>query len=101
MAPAESKYESERAFCADESGALRASSDGKPTTGVSSGTVVADAPKAITQLAAPSSSASGSGADRRGQTLAVKQWKYKPYLLNGKPVEVETQVQVNFVLREQ
>ena len=27
---------------------------------------------------------------------AVKQWKYKPYLLNGEPVEVETQVQVNF-----
>jgi TonB family protein len=29
---------------------------------------------------------------------AVKQWKYKPYLLNGTPVEVETQVQVNFSL---
>jgi periplasmic protein TonB len=29
---------------------------------------------------------------------AVKQWKYKPYLLNGDPVEVETQVQVNFTL---
>jgi len=29
---------------------------------------------------------------------AVKQWKYKPYLLNGEPVEVETQVQVNFTL---
>jgi len=29
---------------------------------------------------------------------AVKQWKYKPYLLNGTPVEVETQVQVNFTL---
>jgi len=29
---------------------------------------------------------------------AVKQWKYKPYLLNGEPVEVETQVQVNFSL---
>jgi TonB family protein len=30
---------------------------------------------------------------------AVKQWKYKPYLLNNNPVEVETQVQVNFVLQ--
>ena len=30
---------------------------------------------------------------------AVQQWKYKPYLLNGAPVEVETQVQVNFVLK--
>ncbi len=29
---------------------------------------------------------------------AVKQWKYKPYLLNESPVEVETQVQVNFTL---
>jgi periplasmic protein TonB len=29
---------------------------------------------------------------------AVKQWKYKPYLLNGEPVEVETSVQVNFTL---
>ncbi len=29
---------------------------------------------------------------------AVKQWKYRPYLLNGEPVEVETQVQVNFSL---
>jgi periplasmic protein TonB len=29
---------------------------------------------------------------------AVKKWKYKPYLLNGQPVEVETTVQVNFTL---
>lgn len=29
---------------------------------------------------------------------AVKQWKYRPYLLNGEPVEVDTQVQVNFTL---
>lgn len=29
---------------------------------------------------------------------AVKQWKYKPYLLNGQPVEVETQIVVNFEL---
>ena len=29
---------------------------------------------------------------------AVKQWKYKPYYLNGEPVEVETQIQVNFSL---
>ncbi len=29
---------------------------------------------------------------------AVKQWKYKPYFLNGEPVEVETVVTVNFTL---
>lgn len=29
---------------------------------------------------------------------AVKQWRYKPYFLNGEPVEVETQIVVNFVL---
>ncbi len=29
---------------------------------------------------------------------AVKQWKYKPYFLNGEPVEVETQITVNFSL---
>jgi len=31
---------------------------------------------------------------------AVKQWRYRPYLLNGQPVEVETQIIVNFVLAE-
>lgn len=29
---------------------------------------------------------------------AVRQWRYRPYLLNNEPVEVETQVTVNFVL---
>ena len=29
---------------------------------------------------------------------AVKQWRYKPYLLNGEPVAVDTQVIVNFSL---
>ena len=29
---------------------------------------------------------------------AVKQWKYKPYLLNGEPVEIQTQVTVKFKL---
>ncbi len=29
---------------------------------------------------------------------AVKQWKYKPYFLNGEPVEVETEINVNFTL---
>jgi protein TonB len=29
---------------------------------------------------------------------AVRQWRYRPYVLNGEAVEVETQVTVNFVL---
>lgn len=31
---------------------------------------------------------------------AVRQWKYKPHEVNGEPVEVETNVQVNFSLAE-
>jgi len=29
---------------------------------------------------------------------AVKQWKYKPFLLNREPIEVDTQVEVQFRL---
>jgi TonB family protein len=29
---------------------------------------------------------------------AVRQWKYRPYLLNGEPVTVVTQIQVNYAL---
>lgn len=29
---------------------------------------------------------------------AVRQWRYRPYLLNGDPIEVETEITVNFVL---
>jgi len=29
---------------------------------------------------------------------AVRQWRYKPYILNGEKVEVETQITVNFTL---
>jgi TonB family protein len=31
---------------------------------------------------------------------AVKQWRYKPFLLNGQPVEVDTEVDVIFELRD-
>ena len=30
---------------------------------------------------------------------AVKNWVYRPYRLNGEPIEVETQITVNFVLQ--
>ncbi len=29
---------------------------------------------------------------------AVKQWRYRPYILNGEPIEVETEITVNFTL---
>jgi periplasmic protein TonB len=29
---------------------------------------------------------------------AVKQWRYKPYLLNGEPIEVVSQITINFTL---
>lgn len=29
---------------------------------------------------------------------AVRQWRYRPYLLNGEPIEVETEITVNFTL---
>ena len=29
---------------------------------------------------------------------AVKQWRYKPYFLNGEPVDVDTTINVNFSL---
>ena len=29
---------------------------------------------------------------------AVRQWRYRPYILNGDPIEVETQIVVNFSL---
>ena len=34
----------------------------------------------------------------RAAVEAVRQWRYRPYLLNGEPVEVDTQITVNFTL---
>ncbi|MGA7424206.1 MAG: energy transducer TonB, partial [Candidatus Sulfotelmatobacter sp.] len=42
--------------------------------------------------------ASGNPQLARAAVDAVKQWKYKPYLLNGEPVEIRTQITVNFKL---
>ena len=41
---------------------------------------------------------SGHPALAAAAMKAVKQWKYRPYLLNGEPVEVNTQIVVNFTL---
>jgi TonB family protein len=170
----------QRAFCSDESGAMRAASDGKATTCLSSGEAVAV--EAVTGQHATGLSAMASGglgpqidaqsANTKPQTSgvtpqgplptrvrvsqgvmqgmviskvqpayppdaraariqgsvviaavigkdgniqserlisghpllapaamdAVKQWRYRPYLLNGNPMEVDTQMTVNFTL---
>ena len=39
----------------------------------------------------------GAGMDEAA-VEAVSQWKYQPYLLKGEPVEVQTQITVNFTL---
>jgi len=41
-----------------------------------------------------------SGQPALGQAAidAVRQWKFNPYLLNGQPVEIETEVFINFTL---
>jgi protein TonB len=41
---------------------------------------------------------SGDGVLGRAAVEAVRQWKYKPYYLNGDPVQIETQILVNFRL---
>jgi len=41
---------------------------------------------------------SGDAQLAKAASDAVMQWKYKPYLLNGEPVEIQTQVTVNFKL---
>jgi len=41
---------------------------------------------------------SGDQLLTRSAVDAVKQWKYKPYLLNGDPVEIQTEISINFKL---
>lgn len=174
----------QRAFCSDEDGDIRAASDGKATTCLSSGDVVQKAiPEAIPKVVMPPTGGSNTaelnvvipaqkpssgvvgpapapgsklpqrvrvsqgviqrlkvsdappsypveakqagiqglvvlaaviGKDGTIQSLkvlnspspalsqaamdAVKQWKYRPFMLNGNPVEVDTQITVNFTL---
>ena len=41
----------------------------------------------------------GQAALQQATVDAVKTWKYKPFALNGQPVEVKTQINVDFTLR--
>jgi len=41
---------------------------------------------------------SGDSVLSRAAMDAVKQWKYKPYYLDDQPVEIQTQITVNFKL---
>lgn len=41
---------------------------------------------------------SGQGTLARAAVDAVRQWKYKPYYLDGQPVEIQTQITINFKL---
>lgn len=171
----------QRAFCSDESGALRAASDGKATTCLSSGEAVPEevaggqhapglnavvvgttAPQTDTPPPSNTKPQTTEAAPQRQRAMrvrvsqgvtqgmviskvqpsyppdakaariqgsvvigivigkdgnvqserlisghpllapaamdAVKQWTYRPYVLNGDPVEVDTQVTINFTL---
>lgn len=39
---------------------------------------------------------SGDNMLAKAAVDAVRQWKYRPYLLNGEPVEIQTQITINF-----
>ena len=41
---------------------------------------------------------SGDATLAKSAADAVRQWKYRPYLLNGEPVEIETQITIHFKL---
>ena len=42
--------------------------------------------------------ASGDAILVRAAMDAVRQWRYKPYYLDGDPVEIQTQITINFKL---
>lgn len=63
-----------------------------------SGTVVLSAKISKTGAIEDLSVISGPAMLQGAAIDAVKQWRYKPYLLNGDPTEVSTTVTVNFNL---
>jgi periplasmic protein TonB len=64
----------------------------------SSGTVVLQATISRTGAIENLRVVEGPAMLRQAALDAVKQWRYRPYMLNGQPVEVETTVDVNFKL---
>jgi TonB family protein len=164
----------QRAFCSDESGAMRAAANGKATTCLSSGEAIqgqtlsrvvvpatsgpnpqsqpspqgpapGNAPQGarpmrvrvsqgvmqgmVTSKVAPTYPPDARAARIQGSVVmgviigkdgnvqyvrvisgdpmlapaaidAVKKWKYRPYILNGDPIEVDTQITVNFTLSQ-
>ena len=181
VAEPETNDSSQRAFCSDESGAMRAASDGKATSCLSNGEVVseqsfegqhatglaaaaagtaspqvdvqsmsnskpqtrgvavqgtrptrvrvsqgvmqgmviskvqpiypADAKASRTQGSVVIAAVIGKDGNIQSERLisgdpllapaamdAVRQWKYRPYVLNGQAIEVDTQVTINFTL---
>jgi len=62
------------------------------------GTVVLHAKISAEGNIADLSVVSGDPLLVKSAVKAVKQWKYKPYLREGKPVEVDTEIRVNFAL---
>jgi protein TonB len=72
-----------------------------PTIGVAArveGTVVLTATISKTGTIENLRAASGPAILQQAALDAVRSWRYRPYLLNGQPVEVETTVNVTFTL---
>jgi len=65
-----------------------------------SGTVRLEAVIALSGVVQSLRVASGHPLLARAALDAVRQWVYQPTLLNGEPVEVLTQIDVNFKLAE-
>jgi periplasmic protein TonB len=64
-----------------------------------SGTVVLEATIARSGAIANLRVVSGPALLQQAALLAVAEWRYRPYLLNGQPVEVETTINVQFTLQ--
>ena len=64
------------------------------------GTVVLKVEISKTGIVEDVSLVSGQPPLASAATQAVKQWKYKPYMLNGAPVAIETTVRVKFAVDE-